>query len=83
MTDRKKSKEELFLAKLYELASASGDPAEEVDRYAVGKALGWHTKSIDHIVQILTKTNFVKKGEDKLIYLTSSGIALGEEIQSE
>lgn len=75
MTQRKKSKEERFLQKLYEFAKASGDPENEVDRYKVGKELGEHTRGIDHTVQILTKIGFTKKSENNLIYLTEAGLA--------
>lgn len=83
MSQRKKSKEELFLIKLYEFANKAGGPEEEIDRYLVGEALGWHTKSIDHIVQLLSKINFVKKGEDAYIYLTSAGAQLAAGLKKE
>lgn len=75
MSQRKKSKEERFMEKLYELASASGDPEDEVDRYQVGSAIGENPKGTDHTVQRLTKINFIKKSDDNLIYLTQAGLA--------
>lgn len=74
MTERKKSKEERFLHKLYELAKAKGDPEEEVDRYEVGRLIGEHTRSADHTVQMLAKNGFIKKSDDCLIYLTPAGL---------
>jgi hypothetical protein len=73
MSEKKKSKEERFLLKLHELAEASGDPENEVDRYEVGSAIGVNPKGTDHSVQMLTKNNFIKKSEDNLIYLTPLG----------
>lgn len=79
MSQRKHSKEELFLQKLYELAKASNDPENEIDRYHVGLSLGFHHRSIDNIVQVLTKNNFLKKSDENLIYLTPLGITFVQE----
>ncbi|NGX58922.1 MAG: hypothetical protein KR126chlam3_00063 [Chlamydiae bacterium] len=74
MSERKTSKEERFLQKLYEFAESKGDPEGEIDRYEVGRAIGEHTKSTDHSVQILAKIGFIKKSENNLIYLTDAGL---------
>lgn len=79
MTQRKQSKEELFLKRLYELAQEAGDAEAEVDRYAVGEVFGGHTRNVDNIVQVLTKNNFIKKSEENLIYLTPLGITFIQE----
>lgn len=79
MSEKKKSKEELFLKKLYELSSAFGDPLSEIDRYEVGKEMGEHTKTIDHCVQMLTKNNFLKKHGESHVSLTQLGVAFVEE----
>jgi len=83
MSQKKKSKEELFILHLYEKALATGDPENEVDRYVVGNLVGEHTKGADNTVQWLTKNNFIKRGERSKIYLTSLGISLAKELQSE
>jgi len=79
MTQKRKSKEEIFLGKLLELAKKRGGPEEEVDRYAVGNEVGENTRTVDNMVQVLTKNNFLKKGEDGLIRLTPLGVRLAEE----
>lgn len=71
---KRKSKEELFLEKLYQLAELKGDPEQEVDRYEVGGILGANPRAIDNIVQVLTKNNFIKRGEETLVFLTPLGI---------
>ena len=75
MSEKKKSQEERFLQKLYEMAHAKGDLEGEVDRYEVGRAIGENTRSTDHSVQMLAKNGFLKKRGDTLIHLTSSGLA--------
>ena len=74
MTQKKTSREEQFLYKLYELALAKGDPQHEFDRYIVGSEVGERTKGIDHTVQILTKNGLIKKTDEKLIQLTPFGV---------
>lgn len=59
------------------MATASGDVFTEVDRYAVGKAIGQNDRGIDNIVRHLAQANFVKKGDDEnKIYLTEQGMRL-------
>lgn len=74
MTKRATTKDELFLLKLFELASRRGDPTTPIDRYDVGKAIGQNDRSVDNIVNLLAQTNFIKKGEEKEIFLTPHGL---------
>ncbi len=76
VNQKNKTKEELFVLKLLKLAGAE----TPIDRYKVGNALGYHTKSVDNIVQNLTKNNFLKKVDDTRIYLTKLGASLGDQI---
>jgi hypothetical protein len=76
MNRRSTTKDELFLLKLYEMASKLGSPEEEVDRFAVGRAIGQNDKGISAIVNLLAQANFVKKGEGEAIYLTPHGLKL-------
>ena len=82
MSQRKKSKEELFLKKLYELAEQSGSPENEVDRYEAGKLVGEHEKGADNTVQMLVKNGFLKRGEDKAVYLTAQGVRFVKELET-
>jgi len=74
MSQKKSSKEELYLMKLYEFATAKGDPQTQMDRYEVGKALGAHDKAVDNIIQLLTKNNLTKKTDEKMVHLTDFGL---------
>lgn len=75
------TKEERYLIKAYDLAKELGDPEEEVDRYYVGKKLGFHDKAVDNIVKTLKRPNFIRQGEDSNIYLTAQGLALVESMR--
>lgn len=76
MSKKATTKDELFLVKLYQMASKQGDPHEEVDRYAVGRAIGQNDKGIDTISRMLAQANFIKKGEGTAVYLTPHGLNL-------
>jgi hypothetical protein len=77
MSQRPITKDERFLVTLCELASASGEPTHEIDRYAVGREVGQHDKAVDHTVRMLMQSNFIKKGsQHNFIYLTQGGLDL-------
>lgn len=80
MTQEKKSKEELFVLKLYEAACKVGDPQALIDRYIIGRQVGAHTKGADHTVQLLVKNGFLKRSEESLVYLTERGVALARSL---
>ncbi len=77
------TKDELFLLKLYELALKKGDPEKEIDRYAIGKAIGMQDHGIDTIIKHLAQANFIKKCSDNCVYLTPHGIGLVEFLRAE
>ena len=83
MNKKSTTKDELFLLKLYEMANSLGSPEEEVDRYAIGRAIGQNTKGVDTIAKHLAQANFVKKGSEGNLYLTSHGLNLVLQIASE
>lgn len=70
------TKDELFLLKLHELALKLGGEEEEVDKMAVGKAIGMNDRGIDNIVRHLAQANFIKKGEAGIVRLTPHGLRL-------
>jgi hypothetical protein len=82
MKQKSMTRDEIFLVKLYNMAQVLGSPWEEVDRYAVGQAIGQNDKSVDNIVNLLAQTNFIKKGEGKAIYLTENGKGLIDQLLS-
>jgi hypothetical protein len=76
MTQKATTKDELFLIKLHELALMQGDFEQEIDRFAVGRAIGQNDRGVNAIVVLLAKANFVKMGEANSVYLTSLGLNL-------
>ncbi|MGD0664748.1 MAG: hypothetical protein ABSA17_03330 [Rhabdochlamydiaceae bacterium] len=83
MNKKSTTKDELFLLKLYELASKLGSPEEEVDRFVIGRAIGQNDKGVNTIVKHLAQANFVKKGSGDALYLTAHGIRLVMQIAKE
>ncbi len=83
MNKKSTTKDELFLLKLYEMANARGSPEEEIDRYAIGRAIGQNDKGIDTIVKHLAQANFVKKGHGNGLYLTPHGLRLALYLRGE
>lgn len=77
----KKTRDELFLLKLHEVALKFGDFEQEVDKYMVGKQIGQNEKGVDNIVRHLAQANFVKKGDDNSVYLTENGLKLVEQLK--
>lgn len=76
MSQKPKTKDELFLIKLHELALLQGDSESEIDRFTIGRAIGQNDRGVNAIVVLLAKANFVKKGEGDNVYLTHLGIQL-------
>ncbi len=68
-----KTKEEKFLLKTYEMTKQNEDV---VDGYEVGLAVGCNTKATTNIMRILQQSNFIKKIEDSMIFLTNNGMDL-------
>lgn len=78
------TKDELFLLKLHELAIKMGGEEEEVDKMAVGKAIGVNDRGIVNIVRHLAQANFIKKGnEEGAVKLTPHGLKLVENLLEE
>ncbi len=76
MSKKATTKDELFLVKLYQMASQLGGPFEEIDRYAIGRAIGQNDKGINAISRLLAQANFIKNGEGNAVYLTPHGLNL-------
>jgi len=72
--NKKLTKDELFLCTLFKLSQ--GDCDRCVDRYEVGQTISQNNKSVDNTVQILVRTQFVKRDEGDLIRITPHGIRL-------
>ncbi len=76
MNKKATTKDELFLVKLYELASSQGDTQGEIDRYVVGRAIGQNDRGTYTITRDLAAANFIKKGDGDAVYLTEHGLKL-------
>jgi len=74
------TKDELYLIKFHKMAIELGHETAEVDRYAVGRAVGLNDRAVDAATQNLLKANFLKKGEGSNLYLTSNGLRLLKEL---
>jgi Mn-dependent DtxR family transcriptional regulator len=72
----KLTKDELFLCTLAKVAKK--DTSIEVSRYEIGQMIQQNNKSVDNTVQILVKTNFVKRADGDSIKITNQGISLVE-----
>lgn len=76
MTKKSTTKDELFLLKLYELASSNGEPQLAIDRFVIGRAIGQNDKGAYVIARDLAQANFVKKGDGDAVALTDHGLRL-------
>ncbi len=72
------TKDEMFLLKLYQAASAKGDPKSPINLLTIGKAIGQNDHCIKNIVRHLAQANFVKKGGEETVSLTPQGLRLVE-----
>lgn len=83
MTDKARTKEEIYMLKIHEMARALGDPFQVLDRYAVGSAVGFSYRLVNAICNTLLQANFLKKVDDNSLCLTVRGIELVERLQGE
>ena len=81
MTERAKTKDEMFMLRLYEEASKQEDVEEPLDRYVIGTLAGLQPKAVDTICNLLAQANFIKKHGQAEISITPHGIKLVEGIR--
>lgn len=72
----KLTKDELYLCTLAKVTNK--DTSVSVSRYEIGQMIHSNNKSVDNTVQILVKTNFVKRVDDVKICITPLGLKLVE-----
>lgn len=77
------TKDEKFLIRLYELTKASGVEDHLMDPYDVGRSIHFSPILVETLCKTLRRTNFIRYESNGLIYLTSNGIALAEELLQE
>ncbi len=80
MSNKRITKDELYLVKLYEEGEKNGDPFMEFDSYVIGQIMGQNDKCVDNMVKLLAQTNFIKKASGKSIYITKQGESLVQEL---
>lgn len=71
--NHKTTPDERFLMKLYEVASAKGDPCAEIDFRPVAKAIGQKDTAMKNIIKALAQANLVKKMSETTLCLTQRG----------
>ncbi len=76
MSQKRVTKDELFLVKLYQEGEKLGDPFMPLDRYQIGKLVSQNDKGVDNMVRMLAQANFIKKDSGNSIYITKQGEAL-------
>lgn len=81
MTERAKTKDEMFMMRLHEEASKQADIEDPIDRYQIGTLVGLHPKAVDTICNLLAQANFIKKHGKVEISLTPHGIKLVENLR--
>lgn len=69
----KTTPDERFLIKLYDAASAAGDPCSEIDFRPVAKAVGLKETALKNIIKHLAQANFLKKTGETTLCLTKRG----------
>jgi hypothetical protein len=80
MSQKGTTKDEMMMIKLYEMAMKLGGTFEEVDKYAIGRAIGQNDKGTNIIARDLAGCNFIKKGTGDAILLTQHGLNLVESL---
>ena len=80
MSNKRITRDELYLITVQKEADKLGDRYHEVDRYSIGQMVKQNDKSVDNIVRMLAQTNFVKLGDGNGIYITELGEVLVEEL---
>jgi hypothetical protein len=73
MSQKGHTPDERFLLKLYEIASAKGDPFQKIESTVVAKAICYKETAVKNIINMLAQTNFIKKIGDSAVCLTKNG----------
>lgn len=71
--------DEKFLHKLYQMAQEKGDLFQEIDSFAVAKAVSLKETALKNIIKHLAQANFVIKCGGSLVKLTENGCRFVEQ----
>lgn len=80
MVERARTKDEMFMLRLYEEASKQSEMEDPLDRYRIGQWVGLQQKAVDTICNLLAQANFIKKHGKVEISITPHGIKLVENL---
>ena len=75
-----RTKDERFMATLYEMALETGEIDTAFSRYEVGTRAVLTDKAVDTICKLLIQANFIRKREEDQVYLTPHGMKLAAEL---
>lgn len=81
MSERPKTKDELFILKLYEEACKLPHIDDPIDPLMIGELVGLHQKAVGTICVLLGKANFIKRHGEEGISITKNGISLAENVR--
>jgi len=81
MVERAKTKDEMFMLRLYEEASKLEDIEDPLDCYVIGELAGLQARGVNAICALLARANFIKKRGGDDISITPHGIKLVENIR--
>lgn len=82
MTHKARTKDEMFMIRLYEEAFKQEGIEAILDRYQIGQLAGLQPKAVDTICTLLGQANFIKKRSKTEISITPHGIKLVESLQT-
>lgn len=83
MSQKGTTKDEMFLLKVFEMASSLGSPEREVSSREVTRLIGQNERGGKVIARDLAQANFIKNGEEDRVYLTDHGLLLVEQLLTE
>ena len=82
MVERARTKDEMFMLRLYKEASKQADWEEPLDRYMIGHLVGLQKTAVDTICNLLAQANFIKKKGPTDIAITPHGKKLAESLKA-
>lgn len=81
MSEKARTKDEMFMIHLFQEASKLPDIEDPIDRYHIGKLTSLHPTAVDTICNLLAQANFIKKHGKVEISITRHGMSLVEELK--
>ncbi|WP_042282683.1 hypothetical protein [Candidatus Protochlamydia sp. R18] len=81
MSNRARTKDEMFMMRLYEEALKQEEIEDPIDRYQIGKLAGLQKTAVDTICNLLAQANFIKKKNVSDISITPHGAKLAESLK--